>query len=55
MCKEKKSISDAEIFSDEKDSGNNAQLIPKEKEKEKNTGVIRPVISTPVSSNIWYP
>lgn len=31
--KEKKSISDAEIFSDEKNSGNNAQLIPEEKEK----------------------
>ena len=33
--KEKKPSSDAEIFSDEKDSGNNAQLIPEEKEKEK--------------------
>ena len=31
--KEKKSISDAEIFSDEKDSGNSAQLIPQEEEK----------------------
>ena len=33
--KEKKLSADAEIFSDEKDSGNNAQLIPEEKEKEK--------------------
>ena len=35
VCKEKKLSADAEIFSDEKDSGNNAQLIPEEKEKEK--------------------
>ena len=35
VCKEKKLSADAEIFSSEKDSGNNAQLIPEEKEKEK--------------------
>ena len=35
VCKEKKSISDAEIFSDEKNSGNNDQLISEEEEKEK--------------------
>ena len=35
VCKEKKPSADAEIFSDEKNSGNNAQLIPEEKEKEK--------------------
>ena len=33
--KEKKPSADSEIFSSEKDSGNNAQLIPEEKEKEK--------------------
>ena len=33
--KEKKLSADSEIFSDEKNSGNNDQLIPEEKEKEK--------------------
>ena len=33
--KEKKPSADSEIFSSEKDSGNSAQLIPEEKEKEK--------------------
>ena len=45
--KEKKSISDAEIFSDEKDSGNNAQLIPEEKEKEKKVAPKRESRFTP--------
>ena len=35
--KEKKSISDAEIFSDEKNSGNNDQLISEEEKKEKSS------------------
>ena len=37
VCKEKKSISDAEIFSDEKNSGNNDQLISEEEKKEKSS------------------
>ena len=40
VCKEKKPSADSEIFSDEKDSGNNAQLIPEEKEKEIATNVM---------------
>ena len=35
VCKEKKPSSDAEIFSSEKDSGNNDQLISEEEEKSK--------------------
>ena len=45
--KEKKSISDAEIFSVEKDSGNNAQLISEEKEKEKKVAPKRESRFTP--------
>ena len=47
MCKEKKSISDAEIFSDEKNSGNNDQLIPEEKKKEKKVAPKRESRFTP--------
>ena len=45
--KEKKSISDAEIFSDEKNSGNNDQLISEEKEKEKKVAPKRESRFTP--------
>ena len=45
--KEKKSISDAEIFSDEKNSGNNDQLIPEEKKKEKKVAPKRESRFTP--------
>ena len=37
VCKEKKSISDAEIFSDEKNSGNNLAPVAQEEKKEKNS------------------
>lgn len=47
VCKEKKSISDAEIFSDEKDSGNNTQLNSEEKEKEKKVAPKRESRFTP--------
>ena len=47
VCKEKKSISDAEIFSDEKNSGNNDQLIPEEKKKEKKVAPKRESRFTP--------
>ena len=47
VCKEKKPSADAEIFSSEKDSGNNAQLISEEEKKEKKVAPKRESRFTP--------